>query len=372
MNTKYYFILIILATLVASGFSCGQQQDGLNVNEEVNQNVSNQNAGDQNINSQNVNTEKEEIIIPRGTVDPDFGVEVYEEDRVWPGTTLFADNHNQGSPRVVEVNMFGEIVWEYELPDNLKKYTNPGFDVEWLADDNILLMLPGKGVYEIDRDGNIVWSYQDSKVSHDADRLANGNTLFVYGGDDTKNDAQVKEVNHEGELIWSWYAKNYFNEPPYDDLYNGGWTHTNAVTRMKNGHTLISPRNFGCLVEYDPTEDTVSTIGKDFLVHAHDPEVLANGNILVANHDEPHEAIEFDPTTEEIVWRYTMSERNNWPVRDADRLPNGNTLITGTIKIIEVTTEGEVVWQFIVNNITNLSPINAGGVGFYKAERVGM
>lgn len=33
---------------------------------------------------------------------------------------------------------------------------------------------------------------------------------------------------------------------------------------------------------------------------------------------------------------------------DPEVLPNGNTLITGTTKIVEVAPDGEVVWQFIL------------------------
>jgi hypothetical protein len=55
--------------------------------------------------------------------------------------------------------------------------------------------------------------------------------------------------------------------------------------------------------------------------------------------------------------------------RDADRLPNGNTLIVERIKIFEVTPEGEIVWR-----------LNVRGVSgekwdfekfFYKAQRSG-
>ncbi|MFC1958430.1 hypothetical protein ACFLV6_00700 [Chloroflexota bacterium] len=51
--------------------------------------------------------------MPRGTVDPDIHVDIYHSDSVWPGTTLLPDNHNLDRPRVIEVNMLGEIVWEY-------------------------------------------------------------------------------------------------------------------------------------------------------------------------------------------------------------------------------------------------------------------
>jgi len=338
--------------------------------------------------------EEEEAPPPmvRGAVDPDISVDVYEPDLVWAGTTLLADCHDPDRRgiegdffvRIIEVNMLGEIVWEYIVPEELGRHTNTGLDVELLPNDNILFVLPHNGVYEINRNGDIVWSNLDadhvpnleglvlnldSKVTHDADRLPNGNTLVVYGGDE-KSDAQVKEINPEGEIVWSWYAKDHFDEPPYNDIYYQGWLHTNAVTRLPNGNTLISPRNFDFIVELDPQGSVVRTIGEGVFFGQHDPEVLPNGNVLLANHGKPHRAIEFDPETGEIVWEYTVRDPDNWPVRDADRLPNGNTLITGTRTIIEVTPEGKIVWQLTLD--ATFDREEAAGYGFYKAERIGI
>lgn len=52
---------------------------------------------------------------------------------------------------------------------------------------------------------------------------------------------------------------------------------------------------------------------------------------------------------------------------DPEVLPNGNTLITGTTKIVEVAPDGEVVWQLILKG-TTLKRERAAGLGFYKAE----
>ena len=317
--------------------------------------------------------------MPRGTVDPDLYVDVYESDMAWAGTTLLPDNHNPESPRVIEVNMLGEIIWEYLVPENLKQYTNPGFDTELLSNNNILFVLPGYGVYEINRNGDTVWSYLDKKVSHDADRLSNGNTLVVFGNEDEVSDAQVKEVNPEGEIVWAWYARDHFDRVPYKDIYDEGWTHTNAVTRLSNGNTLISPRNFSSVIEVDPQGSVVRTIGEGILGSVHDPEILLNGNLLATTTragetglGEPCvRAVEIDSTTGEIVWQSPRFERDAFPVRDANRLPNGNTLITGSTKIAEVTTEGETVWQLTLKGIT-LTGQEASARGFYKAERVGI
>ena len=311
--------------------------------------------------------------MPRGTADPDIYVDIYESDMAWAGTTLLADIHNLERPRIIEVNMLGEIIWEYQVPQNLKEYTNPGFDVELLSNDNILFVLPRNGVYEIDRDGNIVWSYLTEKISHDADRLPNGNTIFVFGANDQKSDAQVTEVNPEGEIVWAWYAKDYFDKSPYKDISNQGWTHTNAVTRQTNGNTLISPRNFDLMVEVDPQGAVVRTIGEEVFSSTHDPEVLPNGNILAVSQwrGRPHKAIEIEPETGMVIWEFAMSKPSTWPVRDANRLPNGNTLITGTTEIVEVTTEGEIVWLLKLKDI--VFPVEeAAALGFYKAERIGI
>jgi hypothetical protein len=227
-------------------------------------------------------------------------------------------------------------------------------------------------VFEIDRAGNIVWSYEDRKISHDADRLPSGNTLFVFGADDQKGDAQVKEVNPEGEIVWSWYAKDHFDKPPYRDIYLEGWTHANAVTRLSDGNTLISLRNFNLTVEVAPEGEVVWSYDWGAIGDCpHDPEVLPNGNILIALWVRPgipagpNRAVEVDTETGEVVWEFELAG-----VRDADRLPNGNTLITGGIHIVEVTPDGEVVWRLGVRGVT-LSRLDHGR-WFYKAKRIGI
>jgi len=61
--------------------------------------------------------------------------------------------------------------------------------------------------------------------------------------------------------------------------------------------------------------------------------------------------IEFDPVTMAIVWEYAGTPETPFgsAIRgDQQRLANGNTLITesDTGRILEVTAEGDVVWEF--------------------------
>jgi hypothetical protein len=317
------------------------------------------------------------LVVPAGTPDPDFTVDIYKPDKTWNGTTLFADYHTANNARIVEVNMQGEIVWEYVLPGDLQQFTNPGFDIELLPSNNILILLPNKGLYEIDRKGNIVWSYLDSKVSHDVDRLPNGNTLINFGGEDQKDDAQVKEVNSKGEIVWSWHAKDSFNKPPYDTIYikGFGWTHSNAVMRLPNGNTLVNFRNFNLTAEVNPQGVVVwqhdwSSIGQN----PHDPVILPNGNILVCLPFKPDLVVEMNRNTNEIVWEYIISkdQSNLGFARDADRLPNGNTLINDGRRLIEVSPAKEIVWQLTVESLREGKLENQLiNRCLYKSERIG-
>ena len=62
--------------------------------------------------------------------------------------------------------------------------------------------------------------------------------------------------------------------------------------------------------------------------------------------------------------------KGSWPVRDANRLQNENTLITASDRIIEVTPGGQVVWQFRLATGPFTDKNAAAGRGFYKAERI--
>ena len=66
--------------------------------------------------------------------------------------------------------------------------------------------------------------------------------------------------------------------------------------------------------------------------------------------------VEFDPVTLEIVWQYGEQSGEEYffsqDISSAQRLPNGNTLITEgrNGRIFEVTAEKEIVWEFSVSS----------------------
>ena len=75
--------------------------------------------------------------------------------------------------------------------------------------------------------------------------------------------------------------------------------------------------------------------------------------LLFDNRRSPEQGsriIEVDPATEEIRWQYPSGGTPPYSrcCGTSQRLPNGNTLITytGPGRAIEITAEGEVVWEF--------------------------
>jgi hypothetical protein len=121
-------------------------------------------------------------------------------------------------------------------------------------------------------------------------------------------------------------------------------------------------------VEINPQGKPVDTILD--ISSPHDPEMQNNGNILVANQEQSaHSAFDYNPTTNQNDWQYDMiTERSEMPMRDVNLLPNGNILITGATKIVEVTRDKEVVWQLELTEAPGISQTSSDG--FYKAERL--
>jgi hypothetical protein len=89
--------------------------------------------------------------------------------------------------------------------------------------------------------------------------------------------------------------------------------------------------------------------------------------------------IEFNPKTLEIVWQYELrdpgpGERKffSWYISGAQRLLNGNTLITegSTGRVFEVTRSGDIVWEYISPFEADSGPFVFFGRSIYRAYRV--
>jgi len=327
-----------------------------------------------------------------------FGLQVALADRTGPGDATVSNSGEQypGNTlisvqsygddydgKAMEVTPDGERVWVYDPPNSRV------FDAEMLDNGNLLVAVATKvppadcpsdalrvrsdecvhnRVLEIDGDTltgdekEVVWrhTWYDEFVSHhevhDVDRLENGETAVVDMGEN-----RAFTVAENGTITWQWNASEHLAEgTEFREEYGGpekegpesDWTHMNDIDRLDSGNFQLSIRNFDVVVEVDPeTDEIVDVIGEPgdhgTMYEQHNPRRLEEwGTVLVAD-SENDRVVEYDVDNGTKVWEYGGSDLLLWP-RDADRLPNGNTLIVDTFnnRVIEVNPDGDVVWEY--------------------------
>ncbi len=226
-------------------------------------------------------------------------------------------------------------------------------------------------------------------------------------------DDVIYEVDGNGNLTgFEWYATDHFNEYGFDDLateaiYNnpqydedkgcGDWLHLNSMSLLGKNHwydetgderfnpenIMICSRiaNFVAIISRQ-TGNIVWKVGPDFgegtpehnlgqFIGPHHAHMIPHGlpgagNILVFDNGgksgygggpagfpryarDYSRVIEFNPVTLEIIWEYTAEGFFAHQISSAQRLPNGNTLITEGTKgrVFEVTPDKKIVWEFL-------------------------
>lgn len=200
---------------------------------------------------------------------------------------------------------------------------------------------------------------KESTRWHDADRI-NDTHLAVA---DIYLD-RVFIVNTTSKRItWSWNARDAPEQ--FDPSQTGGphptdWTHMNDVEVLPDGRLMASPRNNDRVIFLDPRQpptealDTNWTLGAedetDTLYEQHNPDYIPpkqGGPAVLVADSENNRVVEYQRENGE--WNRTWSwsdSRAQW-IRDADRLPNGHTLISDSNgnRVFEVNRQGEIVWQ---------------------------
>jgi hypothetical protein len=318
------------------------------------------------------------------------GLRAHDPERAWAGYTLFAPN-TLDNRTVYLIDMDGNAAHTWPMPyaPGLYGYlTERGtlfYNGKIPGDDFIGRMPFGGGVVlEMDWAGHVLWEVRHPGHHHDGSRLRNGNVILlgatalprdiarrVQGGyPGTEEDGKIYadylvEVTTEGKVMWEWRTWEHLapeENPiacPQDTRQE--WTHANAVVELPDGNLMVSFRQTSSVIMIDRANgEVIWKLGAPPLSGQHAPTLLPNGNILIFDNG-PHRldetlpysrVIEVDPATKEIVWTYQehpviyfYSPR----ISNAQRLPNGNTLICeGSFgRLFEVTYEGEVVWEYI-------------------------
>jgi hypothetical protein len=259
---------------------------------------------------------------------------------------------------MVEVDWVGDVVWEWRPHEHVDEF---GFD----ADARAALRSNPAGRLGGEGEGVGDWLHINSLSLLGPNR-------FYDGGD---------ERFHPENVMWSSREANII-----------------AITDKSTGRVVwrLGPR-------YDGTE---AEKGLGWIIGQHHPHLIpqglpGEGNLLVFDNGgwagygtswpgapdgtrsmrrDFSRVLEIDPTTLEVVWRFTPREAGFMIPMDAarfyspfissaQRLPNGNTLIVegSDGRIFEVTADHQVVWEYVSPYFrkTGPAPINM----VYRAYR---
>lgn len=345
-----------------------------------------------------------------------------------------------GKHMVYLVDMEGNEVHSWETgykPGNYGFLTKEGILVYGGATDELEQPRPGGTggiIQEIDWDGNVVWEYRNKYLHHDYDKMPNGNIMALVwdkmreesvermqGGNGETPEVVwsdgIIEIDHETkEIIWEWYAQEELTIEDYpidENMARFEWTHANSLDFLPEGNSFngrksilasFRQNHLVLIIDYE-TKEVTWEWGPGEITFQHDATLLENGNILVFDNGTHHKArllppglpggagggppssrvVEVNPETNEIVWQYLGElvfghEFFSSIISGAQRLPNGNTLITEglTGRVFEVATvfnEGDdenpyvntIVWDYLSPYDTN----NSFGRALFRSYRYG-
>ena len=221
--------------------------------------------------------------------------------------------------------------------------TEPGITVVESVD-------PATGAHEW------TWRLENVEDAHDVDRLGPHEYVLVDKGDERNRVVVYNRTTDE--VVWEY---RFGDHPELFPESGGGpygkdWTHVNDVDAISDGTFLVSVRNFDQVIAIDrDTKEVEWRLGADdeydILHEQHNPDFFrgedGTATVLVAD-SENDRVIEYSRQNGEWVRTWSLAGDGLTEPRDADRLPNGNTLIADRRghRILEVTPRGEVVWEF--------------------------
>jgi hypothetical protein len=274
------------------------------------------------------------------------------------GNILIADQFNN---RVIEAKPNGDIIWHYGLGPNdfspnsiigcndaqrvgtftlmAGTGTPPGTipqDTNGVVDNRVIL---------IDPFGHIVWQYGQFGMTGDGFNLLSVPVqctwlpnLHVLITDQGNN--RIIEVNLRKEIVWQFpgSSTNTLNSP-------------NSAELLENGHILIADENANRAIEVTRDDQIVATFtASGSLGACAFASRLDNGDTLLTDAGNSR-AVEVD-ASDNVVWQYiTNTDTNSVPSplpTRAVRLKNGDTLISDQFnnRVIRVNMAGKIVASY--------------------------
>lgn len=234
------------------------------------------------------------------------------------------------------VSETGKTIWEYP------RGTRDG----WVLGNGDLLLTiskdrdyPGGGVVEVTREGKTLFEFKGTQAEVNTSQLLpDGNIMLTEAGDKPR----ILEVNRAGKILI---------EVPISCQLTNHHMQSRMTRKLANGNYLVPQLLDKVVREYTPAGKVVWEVKTP-----HWPFTairLPNGNTLI-DCTYGNVSIEVDGEGK-IVWQLSNEDLPGNLIKDAcgaQRLPNGNTVITSygiganRTKLIEVTREKKLVWSY--------------------------
>jgi hypothetical protein len=324
------------------------------------------------------------------------GVTIHDRSRAYAGLNLLTSGHG---PEAILMDMDGRVLHRWAAgfdtlyPDSKVPAGHPGRPFWRRAalhpNGDILVIFEGIGLAKLDAGSRPIWT-SDLRAHHDLEIMPDG-TIYVltrqavirpeHRGKQHFLEDFVVVLGAEGEVLRRVSLFDALLESPYAELYQRHKTtardvfHTNTLAVLQPraeagppgftpGRVLVALPMLDITAVVDLDEERVVWAHHgDYRFH-HDPSLLPNGRLLIFDNKGNagrSRVLELDPVTGEIAWEYTgPPDRplHSDTCSTAQRLPNGNTLITESEpgRALEITPAGETVWEFA-------SPYRAGKDG---------
>ncbi len=297
-----------------------------------------------------------------GSVPPSVAVSP-DELNGQPHDTMALGGYNvliadRGNNRLIEVTPDKQIVWEYhfDLPR-----LGLGADDAFFTDDgkSIIVNLEEYHLIEIIdyQTKQVVWSYGTAghpgkepgflNTPDDAYKLPNGNIITA----DIKN-CRVIEISPDKQIV------HQYGQTGKCGNSNGLLDKPNGDTPLPDGHILISNIVGKDLIELDQNFQPVFTMSLP-VKYPSDPQQTKAGNILISDYSTPGKIVEVSRQGQ-VVWQYD----GGTPTLDrpslAVELPNGNILANDDFnhRVIVIDKQtNQIIWQYGVTR----KPGNAYG-----------
>src|SRR4029450_5154123 len=329
---------------------------------------------------------------------------------------------------LVQLDWDGKEVWRFDRTEQVK---SQGGQMVWSARQHHDWQRPGlaagyyaPGMPAISNDRTLLLTHSNVTNSKVSDRRLEDDRL-LGGAQDGKVLWDWRASDHADELGFSDEARAAIRQAigfsSARDSYD--WLHINAASyvgpnrwadegdaRFAPDNVIISSRESNIIAIVDRSGKIVWRMGPDYrepdsirplgqIIGQHNPHIIPKGlagagNLLVfdnggaagygaANPAAPDgrnsvrrgnsRVVEVNPVTFAKIWEYSVAGVESYRffshyVSGAQRLPNGNTMITEGAdgRVFEVTTTGEIVWEYVSPYFTQ----NGGTNRVYRAYRV--